>query len=99
MDREALWATVHRVAKSQTQLKWLKSAQHIYMLGTQHLQHMYMYQPVEPHNHPTKPPHSYDADKETKTTRFKDFPGGPVAKTVGSQCRAHGAKSEKYINK
>ena len=24
MDREAWWATVHRVAKSQTQLKWLK---------------------------------------------------------------------------
>ena len=39
------------------------------MLGTQHLQHMYMYQPVEPHNRPTKPPHSYDADKETKTTK------------------------------
>ena len=33
------------------------------------MQHMYMYQPVEPHNRPTKPPHSYDADKETKTTK------------------------------
>ena len=31
MDRGAWWATVHRVAKCQTQLKWLSRAQHIYM--------------------------------------------------------------------
>ena len=25
LDREAWWATVHKVAKSQTQLKWLRT--------------------------------------------------------------------------
>ena len=29
MDRGAWWATVHGVAKSQTQLKWLSTAQHV----------------------------------------------------------------------
>ena len=42
MDREAWWATVHGVTKSQTWLKWLSIAQHREYLGYLAKDHRYM---------------------------------------------------------